>query len=259
MNVDFQTGEVLPPLGPLAAALAKAQMAFPVVTRSKTVRVTTKTGGSYTFSYAPLDVILDAVRKPLADNGLAVVQLLDREALVTMLLHESGAFLEARTPIPATADVQNFGSAITYLRRYALQALLGIAAEEDDDGNSASGNQVAPQKPATARQTASGPRASNGTAPAAATVTQTVTTGDLDESDWADLIEETAPAKPTAISSEPGLNSRDFFTRTDNAGIARAHVTNKAKQLFGANNWKVTELSDEQRAQLWFELEPVKA
>lgn len=127
--------------GALAAALAKAQGAFPAISRDKEVTVQTKTGGSYKFKYAPLDSILNAVRKPLADNGLAVVQLLDDGDLVTMLMHESGARLAGRVSIPAVeGNVQAFGSAITYLRRYSIQAILGIAAEEDDDGNQADGN-----------------------------------------------------------------------------------------------------------------------
>lgn len=133
--------------GALAAALAKAQSSFPAIPREKEVTVQTKNGGSYKFKYAPLDSILTAVRGPLADNGLAVSQLLDSDPdglpfLVSKLLHKDGGVIEGRTPIPHAdgETVQAFGSAITYLRRYALQALLGIAAEEDDDGNSASGN-----------------------------------------------------------------------------------------------------------------------
>lgn len=126
--------------GELAGALAKAQASFPPIQRDKEVTVQTKAGGSYKFKYAPLDSILAAVRAPLADNGLAIVQLLDEDVLVTSLLHSSGAILSGRTPIPQTEGVQAYGSAITYLRRYSIQALLGIAAEEDDDGNQAAGN-----------------------------------------------------------------------------------------------------------------------
>ena len=127
-------------LGPLAVALSKAQREFGPINRSKTVTVQTKTGGSYSFSYAPLDAILGQVRKPLSDNELTLTQLLDAEGLVTLLIHSSGAYLRGITALPETTDVQAFGSAITYLRRYSIQAILGIAAEEDDDGNRAAGN-----------------------------------------------------------------------------------------------------------------------
>lgn len=129
----------------LAVALVKAQADFGTVKRDKKVTVKTKTGGSYSFAYAPLESILEAVRKPLADNGLVVVQMLDDGGLTTLLLHESGERLGGTVGLPATDDIQGFGSAITYLRRYAIQALLGIAAEEDDDGNRASGHIAAPQ------------------------------------------------------------------------------------------------------------------
>jgi hypothetical protein len=136
------TEQTTPDLGPLAAALAKAQAAFPRVTRDKTVTVTTKTGGSYSFKYAPLDSILEATRGPLAENGLTVVQLIDGHDLVTSLLHSSGAYLSGRAALPQSADIQGLGSAVTYMRRYAIQAMLGIAAEDDDDGNRSVGNTV---------------------------------------------------------------------------------------------------------------------
>jgi hypothetical protein len=133
-------------LGPLAAALAKAQTDFPTVKRDKKVTVQKKAGGSYSFNYAPLDSILNAVRAPLAANGLVVVQILDDGALVTSLIHDSGAILSGRLDLPAVDDIQAFGSAITYLRRYAIQAMLGIAAEDDDDGHRAAGNTVSPRR-----------------------------------------------------------------------------------------------------------------
>lgn len=149
--------------GPLNAALAKAQAAFPAISRDKEVTVKTKSGDSYKFKYAPLDKILSDTRQPLATNGLAITQLIDSDPdglpyLITRLLHESGVSIEGRTPIPHAngETVQAFGSAITYLRRYAIQALLGIAAEEDDDGNAASGNRASfgePRRPRGAAPT----------------------------------------------------------------------------------------------------------
>lgn len=130
--------------GALAAALAKAQSSFPPISRDRKVTVETRTGGSYTFKYAPLDTIIAAVRGPLSDNGLALAQLLDGDDLVTMLMHKDGQTLTGRMPLPRTdgGTIQALGSAITYLRRYSIQAILGIAAEEDDDGNRAAGNIV---------------------------------------------------------------------------------------------------------------------
>src|SRR4026208_1896992 len=98
-------------MGALGAALAKAQSEFGAVTKDKTVTVTKKTGGTYSFKYAPLDQILGVVKGPLIANGLALVQLLDNEELVTMLIHKSGATLAAHTPLPSVGDVQAYGSA----------------------------------------------------------------------------------------------------------------------------------------------------
>ena len=130
----------------LAKALAQAQGEFPVIERSKDVRVQTKSGGSYTFAYAPLDSILNIVRPVLSKHGLAISQLLanvnGQPALKTMLLHEGGEVIQDSCPLPSNGSLsaQEFGSLVTYFRRYALVAVLGIATEEDDDGNHASGN-----------------------------------------------------------------------------------------------------------------------
>jgi ERF superfamily len=130
-------------LGPLAGALAKAQAAFPPIVRDKEVA-----SRSYSYKYAPLDAILAAVREPLAANGLAIAQLLDGPDLVTILLHESGATLQARSSLPPWDGVQQYGSMVTYIRRYALTAILGIAAEDDDDGEAAAKPRArAPAKP----------------------------------------------------------------------------------------------------------------
>lgn len=129
------------PQARLYAALARAQGAFPPIPRDRTVRVAMKTGGSYTFAYAPLDTILDKVRPALAENGLALTQIFHGDNLVTSLLHEGGGTIESTLALPRQGSSwQEYGSAITYARRYTLVALLGIASEEDDDGNAASGN-----------------------------------------------------------------------------------------------------------------------
>jgi len=126
----------------LAAALAKAQAEFPAIPRDRTVEVTTRSGSKYKFAYAPLDTIMEKIRPTLRANGLAFMQSLNGESLTTTLLHTSGEWL-ASDPMPVRvvdSGSQAFGSAITYARRYALTAMLGIVTEEDDDGNAADGN-----------------------------------------------------------------------------------------------------------------------
>ena len=131
----------------LATALAKAQAVITNPARNREVEVRTKTGGSYKFRYATLDAIIDAIRKPLTDNGLWFTQTLEngdgKYRLVTTLLHSSGQSLRSETPLLLQdAGNQAFGSALTYMRRYALTAMLGVAADEDDDGNAADGNEA---------------------------------------------------------------------------------------------------------------------
>lgn len=94
-------------------------------------------------NYASLDAILEAIKQPLADAKLAVVQFPINEGNMvgvrTILLEEtSGEMLEDKFVMTlAKNDPQGAGSAITYSKRYALCAVLGIATE-DDDGHSAS-------------------------------------------------------------------------------------------------------------------------
>lgn len=133
----------------LAAALVKFQGSGFPVPRTRRVEVETKNGGKYTFDYAPHELIVAAVRKPLEECGLAVSQMLSvapdgRPALRTTLLHSSGERLDDLFPLPLKdgMSAQEIGSAITYIRRYALSAILGLATEDDDDGNRASGNRV---------------------------------------------------------------------------------------------------------------------
>lgn len=132
----------------LYEALAQAQADFPAITRDRTVRVQTKAGGSYTFAYAPLASILAVVTPVLSKHGLAVTQLLTatddgRPAIRTMLLHQAGGSLDGCLPIKTDGlDPQALGSLVTYVRRYALVAMLGIASEEDDDANHATGNRA---------------------------------------------------------------------------------------------------------------------
>lgn len=131
----------------LAGALAKAQGQFANPERNREVEVQTKTGNTYKFKYATFDAILDAVRKPLSENGLALLQGVvtgERGTLLaTKLLHASGQWIESETPVFYNEDkAQAFGSGVSYAKRYAVAAMLGITADEDDDGNNADGNRA---------------------------------------------------------------------------------------------------------------------
>jgi len=140
----------------ISAALAIAQGKFQAPKRSKPVTVRTKTGESYQFAYAPLDEIIDAVKQPLAENGLSWVQYLQfpegKTVLNTEILHASGERLGPYPyPVLASRDgPQGFASGVTYARRYGLSLALGIAPEDDDDAAAAEGNVVQPAAPKVA-------------------------------------------------------------------------------------------------------------
>ena len=100
--------------------------------------------------YASLDAIWDTIRKPLSLNGLSIIQLTGSDGngifIKTMLCHSTGQFVESYLPINAKAsDPQSVGSAITYARRYALSAILGVSADDDDDAEAAT-HKATPKK-----------------------------------------------------------------------------------------------------------------
>ena len=143
----------------LAAALALAQGVIKNPERNKHVSVQTRSGGDYSFEYATLDAIMDAIRQPLSQNGLSYTQTTEQDEngkfrLETTLLHSSGQYISSITPIIVEdGGNQKFGSALTFMRRYALQTIVGVAADTDDDANIADGNTAKlqerkPRKPA---------------------------------------------------------------------------------------------------------------
>ena len=93
---------------------------------------------------------LSEVRKTaqvIHEFGLAITQFPDGEnGLVTVLGHESGQYIKCHMQMkPVKNDPQGLGSCLTYMRRYAMQSVLGIPSE-DDDGNKAS-KKTAPKRP----------------------------------------------------------------------------------------------------------------
>ena len=193
----------------LAHALVQAQKVLANPPRNREVQVRTKTGGTYTFRYATLDQIMDVARPALGEAGLCVLQpIVSTEkgpVLVTRLLHESGQWMECEIPLPRLGeDLQGFGSAVTYVRRYAVSAMLNITADEDDDGNTAAGNHVA-----------DAPRRDNGRAGTTARVGR----------------QEPAPRRDQAI---PGNSRSDVTARRDQTDPPRlaapAHASSQAPQ-----------------------------
>jgi hypothetical protein len=91
--------------------------------------------------YADLASVMDACLPALTANGICVMQPTGEDELgrfvKTILAHTSGETVECRVPlIVAKNDMQGYGSAVTYARRYGLMSMAGIAPE-DDDGNAA--------------------------------------------------------------------------------------------------------------------------
>ncbi len=118
----------------LTKALAKAQGEMKAA-------VYNKINPHFKNKYADMAAVIDAIRKPFADNGLAWTQAIERTELGTSLitrLHFGEQWISSNHPLPnGGVTPQAFGSALTYARRYSLSALCGIAADEDDDAEEA--------------------------------------------------------------------------------------------------------------------------
>lgn len=125
----------------IAPALHKAQGAIKAALKDST-------NPHFRSKYADLSSVIEAVKGPLQANGITFLQgIEDAEngvAVETLLLHISGEWLSSTLKIPASKqDAQGYGSAITYGRRYGLQSMCGVPAE-DDDGNAATASTPAP-------------------------------------------------------------------------------------------------------------------
>lgn len=132
-----------PTIGALAAALAKAQGTFTFAAKTSEAAVSYGGKASSVRKYADLAAVLDAVRSGLSANGIAVIQTPFSQQgggvlLRTTLAHSSGEWMASEISLPADrmGGIQGWGSALTYARRYALAAMVGIA-QDDDDGQAA--------------------------------------------------------------------------------------------------------------------------
>ncbi len=131
----------------LSAAFVKALGQMTDVVKTQTANA-----GQFAYNYATLADAMQMARPILAEHQLAVTQTAEAnhdEVLIwTTIVHSSGQYITyAPTRLPAGKTAQNTGSAVTYARRYALMAVLGLASE-DDDGANASPRNDRPARPA---------------------------------------------------------------------------------------------------------------
>jgi len=120
-------------IGELATALSIAQ---------GQIEGAKKDSQGYNYNYADLAAVMGVAKKPLTQNGLSVVQQTQfRESsivLVTTLLHKSGEWMRGYFPfrvdesMKGNTYMQKLGSSMTYARRYAYAAMIGITQEDND-------------------------------------------------------------------------------------------------------------------------------
>lgn len=135
----------------LSAALAKAQAGIANAAKEGT-------NPHFNHKYSTLKSVWSVCKTPLTDNGLSIVQSPEVEnqtvKVTTTLLHKTGQWIESSITMPVKKwDCQGIGSAITYARRYALAAMVGVAPDgDDDDGEAAVNHHQKTQQPANQQQ-----------------------------------------------------------------------------------------------------------
>jgi len=160
---------VTEPTASLAAALAQVQAKLPKLDRDKTVTVTQKNGDTYSYSYATLANLSQAVLPLLAEHGLSFVAMPGagsdgKMSVRYSLMHTSGEALTGEFPISGEGGIQVIGGRITFARRYCLAAVVGIAADEDDESQLA--DDGAPRPAQRAKSKTSSAKAPESTATA---------------------------------------------------------------------------------------------
>lgn len=123
-------------MGVFYAAFAKAQGAFLPIEKNRDVYIKSDKG-SYSFKYADLAEIRAKTTPAMSANDLCLFQLVTEDeggtCIRTIIGHSSGAEAESTIRINRQGDMKQFGAAVTYLRRYVVGPMLGIAADDDID------------------------------------------------------------------------------------------------------------------------------
>ena len=134
-------------IGDLVTALAAFQAKLKPAVKEVEGQV-----GQGRYKYADLAAVWGVVQPGLGNSGLAVVQVVERidgeDHMATTIAHTSGQYIRGRCPIQAEAGgrgtaAQQYGSAMTYARRYGLTAMLGIVTDDDDGASAPASRQPA--------------------------------------------------------------------------------------------------------------------
>lgn len=147
-----------PEIDKLAEALSRFQKSVGGAKKASTAKIPTKSGGEYSYKYSTLEEVWDTVKENdlLAECGLALTQTNGfvivgediHDTLETAVLHVSGQWKSGEMILRLKSlDSQGQGSAMTYARRYAMCAILGIV-QSDDDGAAATEQQRTTRQPA---------------------------------------------------------------------------------------------------------------
>lgn len=217
----------------IAAALVKAQKAFGPALK-------TSTNPAFRSKYAKLENCIEAVIDALNDNGIMLMQQTraceDGVIVETTFIHESGEMLSGGIlHVPAAKhDPQGYGSALTYARRYSLQAACGIAPE-DDDGNQATASVQQRQAAKPVAQQAPQPAPQPKAAPAPAKIEGRagewqlkveVTPAEGNFNAWAEIIMDA-----TKLALEQAQSEADVMA----VFRANANIYNRMKEEPGSN------------------------
>jgi hypothetical protein len=172
------------PKAPLFKALAGARQHFLSLTADSSADVQLKGGGGYKHSYADLDTVIKALTPGWIAAGLAVMQFIDGDQVITVVAFEDSS-VTISCPVPGYDTPQQMGSGTTYIRRYQLKAVFCVNDSEDDDGNNASGN-----KAQVTRREPTAPRAATSKLPPelSAAVVEAAKTNELGREEFRELV-----------------------------------------------------------------------
>ena len=174
--------------------------------------------------YASLAAVVKACAPVLSENGLAFSQIFSGSDIITIVADtETGEKIESvlRLPVAETATAQQIGSAITYMKRYALCAILGVVGDDDDDGNEATKTppakavQPEPKKELT-------PEAKIAAIPAAVANCKTLNSLNMFWERCQDLINEQNEAQIKTVFSEKAKEFGALFMNAENKFLAYA-------------------------------------